>query len=138
VGLSCHYIGDEMLYTAIGMGANTLEKPLSFDPNKADIDTVFSLHIDELPAAMQKIKKCWQAIGSPTYPYREGRDLNQRMGLVARQDLYGGDTVDTGSVRFALPCRGISVEHWSLVHGRKLARSVTAGKPVHWSDIDFD
>jgi len=137
VGLSCHYIGDEMLYTAIGMGANTLEKPISFDPKKEDIDTVFSLHIEDLPKVVQKIKNSWKAIGTAPLPLKPDRNLDQRMGLVASNSLEVGDNIDFENIRFALPCRGISVEHWSVVKNKKINTSLQEGTPINWSDIDF-
>jgi sialic acid synthase SpsE len=137
VGLTCHYIGDEILYAAVGAGANTLEKPISFTPEKQDIDTVFAVQIQDLPDVVQKTKNAWQAMGSPVPRINPDRDLRQRMGLVADKDLAKGDRVDLTTMRFALPCQGISVEDWEKVLNKPVARDIPEGRPLSWEDIIF-
>lgn len=138
VGLTCHYIGDEILYAAVGAGANTLEKPISFNPDKADIDTVFAVHINDLESVIQKTKNAWEALGHPVPRINFERDLRQRMGLVADKNLSRGDRVDLTTIRFALPCQGISVADWETVLGKTIAGDIPEGRPVTWEDIVFE
>jgi YD repeat-containing protein len=137
-GLSCHYVGDEILYTAVGVGVNVLEKPISFDPLKKDLDTVFAVHINDLPEVVRKVRACWQALGTgEARSFIPGRYLDQWMGAVARCDMATGTLLTTDNCRFAWPCKGVSVEDWSKIEGRLLSRDLPAGTPVKWSDVDF-
>jgi sialic acid synthase SpsE len=137
-GLSCHYVGDEILYAAVGVGANVLEKPISFNPLKKDLDTIFSAHIDDLPNIVRKVRACWLALGTgEARSFIPTRNLDQRMGVVAKSNLVGGIQLTTDTCRFAWPCKGVSVEDWSKIEGRRLSRSVQSGIPIKWSDIDF-
>lgn len=137
-GLSCHYVGDEILYVAVGVGANVLEKPISFNPLKKDLDTVFAVHIDDLPEVVRKVRACWQALGTgEARLFIPDRNLDQWMGPVARYDMAAGTPLTTDNCRFAWPCKGISVEDWSKIEGRRLSRDLPAGTPVKWSDVEF-
>ena len=138
VGLSCHYMGDEILYTAIGMGANVLEKPISFNPSKADIDAIFALDIKDLKNVIQKIKSSWMSIGEIHRGYMPERILQQEKGIVANRDLQEGCKINVGNFNFAFPCKGISVEDWSKVAGKRLISSIKNGVPLKWSDVNFD
>ncbi len=137
VGLSCHYVGDEILYTAVGLGANLLEKPISFDPAKADLDTCFALNINELKDVVRKVKSAWKALGDSQRHYRPQRDLVQRMGIVAKSSLPAGAAINSENFRFAWPCKGISVGDWSNIKAMTLTRPLAEGTPLRWSDINF-
>ena len=60
---------------------------------------------------------------------------SQRQCLVAKRNLVAGDAISFDTVRFAFPCRGISVEHWDLIEGWRLTSEIPAGSPVQWSDV---
>jgi sialic acid synthase SpsE len=139
VGLSDHHVGIEMLYMAVALGATLIEKGVHVAPEDLDIDISHTMDMRDLAQVLRSIHDCWQALGSPARDTRvpiEGViGTSQRQCLVARLDLQRGDRVSFDSVRFAFPCRGISVEHWDKVAGRKVARPVKAGAPVVWDDV---
>ncbi len=139
VGLSCHYMGDEILYAAVGVGANILEKPISFNPEKDDLDTVFSVDIEDLKKVVQKVKSTSKALGDGTLrAYSPDRYIDQRMGVVAREDLDNGSKINTENFIFSWPCKGVPVDAWSKIKGRKINKSIEKGRPMSWADIDFD
>lgn len=140
VGLSCHFVGDEILYLAVGMGANLLEKGVTVDPKEAEQDVVFAASLDDLPTIVRKVENCWKAIGEPVPKHAEPRDLSGRAGLVAKRDLKPGETLDTSTVLFAWPPEipdGIMASHWDIVKDRKLKRAVEANDVIYWRDVDF-
>jgi len=137
VGLSCHYVGDEVLYTAIGMGANLLEKPISFNPSKADIDTNFAINIKDLKTVIKKVKCSWQAIGRSKPNYIHNREMSQEMCVVAKHDLSNNSKINIDNFMFAWPCKGISVEFWSRIKDKTLVRALSKGELLSWGDINF-
>ena len=139
VGLSCHYVGDEILYAALGAGANLLEKPISFDPSHKDLDTVFAANIDDLPSILAKVRACSAALGDgKPRAYMPDRELDQWMGVIAQKDITPGDKLTTDNCRFSWPCKGISVEDWSKIEGRTVVHDIFADHPVRWGDVSFD
>jgi sialic acid synthase SpsE len=137
VGLSCHYRGDEILYLAVGMGANLLEKGVVDDPDRSEQDLVSAAKLAELRDIVRKVDNCSRAIGQAPARHAEPRDLSVRKGLVARCAIRAGDVLGDENLSFAWPPVGISVAYWDLVSGHRAARDLKASEPVRWSDIQF-
>lgn len=139
VGLSDHYVGLEMMYMAIALGANVIEKGVHVAPDDLDIDISHTMSLKELPAVLRSIHDCWRALG------KNARDLSepilgvlgtsQRACLVAKTDLRPGDRVGLHSIRFAFPKLGIGVENWDLVDGWGVRTFIKAGQPIRWEDV---
>jgi sialic acid synthase SpsE len=139
-GLSDHYVGVEMLYMAVALGSQVLEKGLYFDPDELDQDISHSMSIDDFEFVLRRVMDCWTALGS-TYrdtskPILGNIGSSQRQGLVAKVDLKPGDAVAFENVRFAFPAFGVGVEHWFTVQDWVMKRPVAAGKPIGWGDVE--
>lgn len=134
-GLSCHYRGDEILYTAIGLGADLLEKGVVDDPDRVEQDVVSAARLSELPELMRKVRACSAALGQRLPPIKEPRDLNTRKGLTARVAIAAGTPLTLENTGFAWPPLGVPAEYWDVVEGREAARSLSYGEPIGWKDL---
>lgn len=136
VGLSDHYVGLEMMYMSIALGASCIEKGVAFDPNQLDQDISHSMDINKLDTVLIRLHECWQALGSTQRDKRKRINSNigtsQRPGLVAKKALYPGDKINLDNIGFAFPCKGIPVEKWDDVVGWEISKNVEAGRPVEW------
>jgi len=137
VGLSCHYRGDEILYTAIGLGADLIEKGVVDDPDRVEQDVISATRLDDLPELMRKVRACAAALGERLPPIKEPRDLNTRKALVARIPIPAGSPLTLENAAFAWPPLGIPAELWDIVEGRAAAKHLPAGEPIRWPDIAF-
>ena len=135
VGLACHYRGDEMLYVAVAMGANLLEKGVVDDPDRVEQDLVSAARLGEVNDIIRKVHNCWKAIGEAPARHREPRDLSVRKGLVAKRRIAEGEPLGLDNVRFAWPPLGISVEYWDVVVTRRAARALQPNEVIDWSDV---
>ena len=135
VGLACHYRGDEMLYLAVGMGANLLEKGVVDDPDRVEQDLVSAMRLSEVADVVRKVNNCWKAIGQAPARHKEPRDLSVRKGLVAKRLIAEGEPLGLDNVRFAWPPLGISVEHWDVVATRRAARVIQRDEVIGWPDV---
>lgn len=135
VGLACHYRGDEILYLAVGMGANLLEKGVVDDPDRVDQDLVSAAKLSDLKDIVRKVRHCWEAIGEAPARHKEPRDLSVRKGLVAKRNLKKGDLFGPENLAFAWPPAGVSVEYWDQIVGSRAACDLAAGQPVRWTDV---
>ncbi|MBH52066.1 MAG: spore coat protein [Chloroflexi bacterium] len=137
VGLSCHYKGDEILYVAIGLGANLLEKGVVEDPSIIEQDLISAAALSEVPEIVQKVRNCWEAIGSPHETPLEPRDLSVRKGLIAAKHINKGDLITLDHLRFAWPPVGISVQYIDIVEGSRAGQDIHPNEPLTWHAIRF-
>jgi len=135
VGLACHYRGDEILYTAIGLGADLLEKGVVDDPDRVEQDVVSAARLSELPELVRKVRACSAALGERLPPIKEPRDLNTRKGLAARVAILAGAPLTLENVGFAWPPLGVPAEYWDVIQDRKAARDLAPGEPIRWEDL---
>ncbi len=138
VGLACHYRGDEILYAAVGAGANLLEKGVVDDPDRNEQDLISACRLDELAAVIRKVNACSQAMGDQVPRPREPRDLSTRKALAARRPIAKGEVFSENNLKAAFPPNGVSVTYWDLVAGRKALRNMAVDEPVEWTDVAFD
>ncbi len=138
VGLACHYRGDEILYLAVGMGANLLEKGVVDDPDRIEQDLISAARLSDVKEIIRKVNNCWKAIGQAPARHKEPRDLSVRKGLVAKRIIAEGEVFGLDNVRFSWPPLGISVEYWDLVAVNRAARTIQANEVIYWSDVHFE
>jgi len=138
-GLSDHYVGLEMLYMAIALGACVLEKGLYFDPEELDQDIAHSMDIEEFSGVLHKCLDCWQAMGrtwrDPAETITGTIGSSQRQCLVAKRDIEAGERLSLDSVRFAFPCLGVPVEHWPIVNGWLACEKIPVNQPIQWHHV---
>ncbi len=137
VGLSCHYRGEEILHAAVGLGANLIEKGVVDDNTRVEQDVVSAVNLSELAGLNQRLLNSSAALGARLPQIPEPRDLNTRKGLVARSAISAGDKLTLANVGFAWPPLGIESELWGRIEGGSATRSLTAGEPIRWNDVQF-
>jgi len=138
VGLSDHWSGHEMMLAAVALGASLVERNVVEAEGALEQDHAFASEIDGLAPLVRSLHAVWTGLGAP---YRDVRNTDgliatsARMGLVARRDAGPGEAVGDETVSFAFPRKGIGVEYFDLVRGWRFARTVAAGRPIHWRDV---
>lgn len=138
VGLACHYRGEELLYAAVGLGLNLIEKGVDLDPDRAEQDLISAARLDGLADIIAKVNNCWAALGCFPVRPQEPRDLSGRAGMAARRNLAAGEAVSLDDVHFCFPPLGISAGDWDRVANARLVRPVAAGQPVRWRDLGLE
>ena len=136
--LADHYEGYEMLYAASAIGANILEKPISCDRFVPEPERNWSVSIDDLPEVIKNVKRMGEARGVPervmVKETEEYRNTN-RMACVAARDLSVGSEVNFENIVFGRPRKGIGVEYWDIIAGRKLRNGKKKNGFLGWEDI---
>lgn len=138
VGLSDHYRGDLMLYTATAMGANMLEKGVVDDADAAEADIVSACEFSELKGILTRVRESWECIGDGKDWTTDERDLSGRAGMVAAKDLKAGDIPTLGDVRWAWPPVGVTSDHWAGLDGKALVQDAPQGTPVTWAHYGIE
>lgn len=137
IGLADHYEGYEMLYAAVAAGAGTVEKPISRDRFVKEPERNWSISVEDLPGVIRNVQAVFEAVqpkqefAFTSTAYRS----NNRMACVAKRDLLSGDEVNFDNFTFGRPQKGIGVELWDLVEGRKLRSSLTKHEFLNWEHL---
>lgn len=139
VGLSCHYVGTEVLYTSIGLGYDILEKPVVPDVKVQEWGTPWAMNLGDVPNVLKRVDDCWQALGH-TYRVKRYADSDQpaRMGLVAAKAIAVGERLSLDNVRFAWPNHGIVSRDWDRVKNAQVAKALKSGEPITWNHVGLD
>ncbi|MFT5294048.1 MAG: sialic acid synthase SpsE [Colwellia sp.] len=135
-GLSDHHYGDEMLYAATAMGAAVLEKGVGPNNMPDEHDGGHALEIKDVKKVIKKIANIAQAMGTgDRYLSRTRTKYTPRMGLITKEVIRAGETINIENTTFAFPALGIPTEYWSEVEGFKVMNDIKKNTILKWSDI---
>lgn len=139
VGLADHYAGYEILYAATALGAMTLEKPISKNRFIPEPEHSWSISIADLPQVLKNIAAIHASRGQPqrelSPKQQQYRDTN-RMACLAAKDLRPGEIISLENICFGRPRKGIGVEYWDLIAGRKLVKKKKKHEFIQWGDFE--
>ena len=62
IGLADHYVGEEILYAATGLGYDLLEKPVAPNPLEADVDSPWAMPLNRIGLVKKKVSECFSAL----------------------------------------------------------------------------
>jgi len=134
IGTADHYEGYEMVYAAVAVGANVIEKPVSMDRFKKAQEFSWSVSIGDLPEVVSKMNCVYKSLG--VFRRENIKESVNRVCVVAKRDLKVGDEVCLENVIFGRPNnQGISVRDWDLVEGKRLSVARKKGQFIRWEDV---
>lgn len=138
VGLSDHHVGEEMLYAAVALGAQAIEKGIVPDGMGEDQDVYHALPVSMFEEVNAKCRRIQAALGSSMRTLRrDNKKHPYRMGLVAAKELSPGQLLTLANVRFSFPAKGIPVEHWEVVEGWRVRSKLASGQIIRWQDVEY-
>jgi N,N'-diacetyllegionaminate synthase len=139
VGYSDHTLGLAVSTAAVALGATVIEKHFTLDSKLPGPDHKASLEPHQLTALVRQIRDVEAALGSdikaPTASELPVRDLVRR-SVTAARPLAAGGTVGREDITLLRPGSGIPPADFDKVIGRKMARSISAGETLSWSDFE--
>ncbi len=139
VGYSDHTASFETSIAAVALGACVIEKHFTLDRSMPGPDHAASCDYEQFRQLTAAIRATEAALGTgikqPSVAELENM-RNMRRSLAARRDLRAGDLLTEDAVTLMRPASGISPAMMPQLLGRKLARSVPAGRL--FAEEDFD
>jgi len=139
VGLSCHTPGFDMVIASVALGANVIEKPISRNKEIEGPEYIFSFLDTEAEEFVDKIRTTETSLGEKRRMTVNEMSLPRfigRRGTYAAKNLDEGDVMSEKNILFAKPWKGISVEYFDEVVGKKLRRPIKKHTPICWSDLE--
>ena len=138
VGLSDHTLGIGAAIGAVALGATIIEKHFTLSRNDGGVDSQFSLEPKEMKMLVEESKRVWQAIGKIFYgpSETEMQSLSFRRSIFITKDIKKGEALNPNNIGIYRPNLGLSPDYFDIVIGRKTRRSLTAGTPLSFEDIN--
>jgi N,N'-diacetyllegionaminate synthase len=138
VGYSDHTAGITVSIAAVAMGASVIEKHFTLDRSLPGPDHRASLEPAELKELIARIREVEVALGSdikqPSPAEAAVRELVRRSVTLLR-DVDAGHTLRAEDVALMRPGNGIPPKELQSVIGRVVARPMTGGVTLQWSDL---
>jgi N,N'-diacetyllegionaminate synthase len=138
VGFSDHTTGPEVAIAAVALGACVIEKHLTIDHNLPGPDHRSSMIPADFARFCQALRITERALGDGV---KRPAAVERDVAMVARRSLYTAHDLEIGHQLTAQdlaarrPGTGISVAHWDVIIGRRLARPVAAAVMLSEEDL---
>ena len=137
IGLSDHTLSNTSSIAAVALGGCMVEKHLTL--RRADLgpDSAFSLEPQELAALVAELRTTQAALGTVRYGPTADEAASRvfRRSLFIVEDVAAGEELTTANVRSIRPGSGMAPKELDAVLGRRVARDLRAGTPLHWDDV---
>lgn len=139
VGFTCHYRGEDMLYAVSALNADAIEKPISRDPEKGDLEHYYSLAVDDMRTVIKKCDSIWTALGKDVLePEDVPKYIADRMSPCAKRDIHKGEMLNLENVTFKRPCRDITGDSWQVFDGKRVARDIKKDELIQYGHIELN
>lgn len=139
VGISDHTVGWHVPLAAVALGAQSVEKHLTFDKrDPRSLDNPGALEPDEFPSMVSQIRDLELALAPPA-PAPDLMAASRDWALqavVAASDLPEGRVLEAEDVAFKRPARGgVPASEVDVLLGRRLLRAVEADEQIRLEDV---
>jgi N,N'-diacetyllegionaminate synthase len=136
VGFSDHSPGWDMDVAAVALGADFIEKTITFDVAIEGPEHIMSLVPDQFRPFVAVMREVEQALGDPHVQLIDDTGRKKmsraRRSVVLTRSGKAGETVTADMITFKRPGFGIAPELASLVVGRRLVADVERDVPLRW------
>jgi sialic acid synthase SpsE len=139
IAYSDHTPGWEMDVAAVALGANLVEKTISFDRTTRSIEHIFSLEPNEMSDFVRVIRDLETAMGRARRvlaPAEKERRASVRRSIHLRAELPAGHELDWPDLDYRRPGDGIPPTAADTVVGQRLTVAKAAGDRLAWSDLE--
>lgn len=141
IGFSDHTRGIGASPWAVALGAVVIEKHFTLDRSLPGPDHRASLEPGEFADLVQTIRAVEAALGDGIkriMPSEAANKLHMQKSLTARQTVEEGHTITEEDIGCRRPAGGLAPEYYSLVIGRRAARTIRAGEQVSLAAVEWD
>lgn len=135
IAYSDHTPDADMDIAAVALGANLIEKTITFDRCTPSVEHIFSLEPPDMRSFIKRIRDVELALGSSSRTLTTEQKLKRSMirrGAYLVRNVAAGDVVKLDDIIFRRPCRGLSPDILDtyIVNGCFYAENLVAGSEL--------
>ncbi len=122
IGYSDHTLGSECALAAVGMGAEYIEKHVTFDNKLRGPDHKASLTIDKFEIMVNQIRNLELSIGSGVKKVEKSEEQNKKIArnsLVASKKINKDEKFSKSNITIKRPGNGMSPKFYTKIIGKK-------------------
>ena len=138
VAYSDHTPGWEMDIAALALGANLLEKTITFDRMTRSVEHIFSLEPADMARFVRVVRDVETAMGTPRRILHSQELLKRdriRRSVHLLKDAAAGTPLADLTIDFRRPGSGFTPFDFDRLNGRNLRSDIKSGHILDWSDI---
>jgi sialic acid synthase SpsE len=139
IAYSDHSPGWDMMTAAVTLGANLIEKTITFDRTTHSPEHMFSLEPDDAKRFVKAIRTVEQALGGPrrimTAEERKRRMAYRRSVFLA-ENCEAGTTLSSAPVEFRRPGSGMGPDEYERLSTMKIRRNLPKGHMLAYADLE--
>jgi N-acetylneuraminate synthase len=141
LGLSDHTPGHATVLGAVALGARIIEKHFTDDTGRTGPDHAFSMDPRTWREMVDRTRELENALGTGVKKIEENERetaVLQRRGIRAARDLAPGTVLKREDLAVLRPCPadGLPPYRLSEVVGKRVARALSNGAHVRWTDLE--
>lgn len=138
VAFSDHSPGWDMDIAAVALGADMIEKTITFDRMHPEPEHIMSVEPDEAKVMVTTIREMEVALGNtrPVWTEEQKRQtLQKRRSIFVKKTVMPGELISDDCLDYRRPGEGILAMYTDMVVGRTAATKIEAGAMLDWKDI---
>ena len=132
VGLSDHSNDERVSMTAIGAGAEVIEKHIALDNQKKGLDIKFSLKGKEIYRFRKMLNTTYNLLGVKYFKRNKSENKSKlfRRSIFVTKKIFKGEKFTRDNIRRIRPGFGISPAYYDKLLGKKSPTNLKSGEPV--------
>jgi N,N'-diacetyllegionaminate synthase len=138
IGFSDHSLGIELPIASVALGSRIIEKHIKLSESYSCPDANVSLIPDEFKKMVNSIRNVEAALVKNKNGLSNIEINNRnllRKGLFWNKKLKKGDSISEDDIAFKKPCKGLGIENYNKIIGKKLKIDIKNGDPIIETDI---
>ena len=137
IGLSDHSLDQNVAITAIGAGAEVIEKHIALDRQTKGLDIKFSLKGKEIKKFKFAINSAYTLLGKKKF-YRNNSEKKStifRRSIFISKNILKGEKFTKKNIKRVRPGNGLEPKFYEKLIGKKVKRNLYKGNPLTFKDL---
>jgi len=137
IGLSDHSLDQNVAITAIGAGAEVIEKHIALERQTKGLDIKFSLKGKEIKKFKFAINSAYTLLGKKKF-YRNNSEKKStifRRSIFISKNILKGEKFTKKNIKRVRPGNGLEPKFYEKLIGKKVKRNLYKGNPLTFKDL---
>ena len=139
VGFSDHYLGFEAGFAAAALGANYIEKHITFSRKMYGSDAPYAMELDEFKNYVIGIKNIWKMLSNPVNknnlkPFLKIKTVFEK-SIVLKRKLPKGHLIQKDDLCFKKPGNGMRANSYKAILGKKTKKNLPINHKLKKTDL---